>query len=176
MDDLIEVLAEPRRPTRGVLRHGALLVPCALGRGGVVAKKREGDGATPSGSFPLRRLWYRADRFTEAVKCSLPMRPIGREDGWCDDPAAAEYNRPVILPHPARHERMWRDDALYDLVVELGYNDAPVVPGAGSAIFLHVARPDYGPTEGCVAVARVDLLRLLAGIGAETRLRIAAMA
>jgi L,D-peptidoglycan transpeptidase YkuD (ErfK/YbiS/YcfS/YnhG family) len=176
MDDLIEVLAEPRRPNRGVLRHGSLLVPCALGRGGVRADKREGDGATPQGTFPLRRLWYRADRFPEPVRCGLAMRPIGREDGWCDDPAAAEYNRPVILPHPARHERLWRDDALYDLVVELGYNDHPVVPGAGSAIFLHVARPDYGPTEGCVAIARADLLRLLAQIGAETQLRIAAIA
>ncbi len=176
MDDLIEVLAEPRRPSNGVLRYGSLLVPCALGRGGVRADKREGDGATPLGVFPLRRLWFRADRLSQPVTCGLPTRPIGRDDGWCDDPDAAEYNRPVVLPHPARHEPMWRGDALYDLVVELGYNDAPVVPGAGSAIFLHVARPDYGPTEGCVAVARIDLLRLLAGIGAETRLRIAAIA
>jgi L,D-peptidoglycan transpeptidase YkuD (ErfK/YbiS/YcfS/YnhG family) len=175
MDDLIEVLAEPRRPTRGVLRHGSLLVPCALGRGGVRADKREGDGATPLGAFALRRLWYRADRL-EAPATRLPMRIIGRGDGWCDDPAAAEYNRPVSLPHAARHERLWRDDALYDLIVELGYNDGPIVPGAGSAIFLHVARPDYGPTEGCVAVARADLLRLLRAVGSETRLRVATMA
>jgi L,D-peptidoglycan transpeptidase YkuD (ErfK/YbiS/YcfS/YnhG family) len=176
MDDLIEVLAEPRRPTRGILRHGSLLVPCALGRGGVRADKREGDGATPLGSFPLRRLWYRADRLAEPRTRGLPIRPIGREDGWCDDPQAAEYNRPISLPHPARHERLWRDDALYDLVVELGYNDGPIVPGAGSAIFLHVARPDYGPTEGCVAVAKADLLQLLAGLSLDTRLRVASMA
>lgn len=176
MDDLIEVLAEPRRPSRGVLRHGALLAPCALGRGGVRADKREGDGVTPLGTFALRRLWYRADRFAAPPVCGLPMREIHREDGWCDDPQSAEYNRPVTLPHPARHERLWRDDALYDLVVELGYNDGPIVPGAGSAIFLHVARADYGPTEGCVAVARGDLLRLLAETGLDTRLRIAAMA
>jgi L,D-peptidoglycan transpeptidase YkuD (ErfK/YbiS/YcfS/YnhG family) len=176
MDDLIEVLAEPRRPSRGVLRRGSLLVPCALGRAGVRADKREGDGATPLGIFPLRRLWYRADRFATPVTCALPMRPIAREDGWCDDPAAIEYNRPIALPHPARHERLWRDDALYDLVVELGCNDGPVVPGAGSAIFLHVARPDYGPTQGCVAIARVDLLRLVAEIGSDTRLSVAAMA
>lgn len=176
MDDLIEVLAEARRPTRGVLRHGALLVPCALGRGGVRADKREGDGATPLGTFPLRRLWYRAGRLGAPVMCGLPTRAIRREDGWCDDPTSPEYNRPVTLPHAARHERLWRDDSLYDLVVELGYNDDPVVPGAGSAIFLHVARPDYGPTEGCVAVARADLLRLLSGTGPDARLRIAAMA
>ncbi len=176
MDDVIEVLAEPRRPSRGVLRHGVLLVPCALGRGGVRADKREGDGAAPLGTFALRRLWYRADRFPEPPACRLPMRPIGRDDGWCDDPAAAEYNRPLTLPHPARHERLWRDDALYDLVVEIGYNDDPVVAGAGSAIFLHVARDGYRPTEGCVAIARADLLRLLTAIEPETRMRIAAMA
>lgn len=176
MDDLIEVLAEVRRPTRGVLRHGSLLVPCALGRGGVRADKREGDGATPLGTFPLRRLWYRADRLDVPSVAGLPTRVIRREDGWCDDSASPQYNQPVTLPHAARHERLWRDDALYDLVVELGYNDAPIVPGAGSAIFLHVARPDYGPTEGCVAVARADLLRLLAGAGTDTRLRVVAMA
>jgi L,D-peptidoglycan transpeptidase YkuD (ErfK/YbiS/YcfS/YnhG family) len=176
MDDLIEVLAEPRRPAHGVLRRGALLVPCALGRAGVRADKREGDGATPSGSFALRRLWYRADRLDVPPTRGLPVRMIHREDGWCDDSDSAEYNRPVALPHPARHERLWRDDALYDLVVELGYNDGPIVPGAGSAIFLHVARADYGPTEGCVAVARADLLRLLAETGPDTRLRVATMA
>lgn len=176
MDELIEVLAEPRRPSRGVLRYGSLLVPCALGRGGVRADKREGDGATPLGTFPLRRLWYRADRPPPPTTKDLPMQVIRRADGWCDDPEASEYNRPIVLPHAARHERLWREDALYDLVIELGYNDDPVVPGAGSAIFLHVARPDYGPTEGCVAVARADLLRLLVTAGTETRLRVATMA
>lgn len=176
MDDVIEVLAEPRRLARGILRHGGLLVPCALGRAGVRANKREGDGATPSGTFALRRLWYRADRLDAPLTRGLPVREIQREDGWCDDPESAEYNRPVTLPHPARHERLWRDDALYDVVVELGYNDGPIVPGAGSAIFLHVAQADYGPTEGCVAVARGDLLRLLAETGSDTRLRVATMA
>lgn len=176
MDDLIEVLAEPRRPNRGVLRHGPLLVPCALGRGGVRTDKQEGDGATPVGIFPLRRLWYRADRHEAPPTRHLPMRVIGRDDGWCDDPQSPEYNRPIGLPHPARHERLWRSDALYDLVVELGYNDGPIVPGAGSAIFLHVARPDYAPTEGCVAIAKGDLLRLLAGLGPSAHLRVDAMA
>jgi len=175
MDDLIEVLAEPRRPSHGVLRLGSLLVPCALGRGGARADKREGDGATPIGTFPLRQLWYRDDRL-DAPATGLPRRVIGRDDGWCDDPDAVQYNRPITLPHPARHERLWRDDALYDLIVELGYNDDPVVPGAGSAIFLHVARPDYGPTEGCVAVTRGDLLNLLRVVAPATRLRVSTMA
>ena len=175
MDDLIEVLAEPRRPGRGVLRHRSLLVPCALGRAGVRANKQEGDGATPVGIFALRRLWYRADRLEAPPMRDTAMRAIGRDDGWCDDPQSVEYNRPISLPHPARHERLWRDDALYDLMVELGYNDGPIVPGAGSAIFLHVARPDYGPTEGCVAIAKGDLLRLLATVGPNTRLSVAEM-
>lgn len=134
---------------------------CALGRGGVVRDKREGDGATPAGIWPVRRLLYRPDR--EALPdTALPVSPISETDGWCDDPGDPAYNTPVTLPYPARCEALWRADALYDLVVVLGYNDDPPVAGLGSAIFLHVARPDYGPTEGCVALAADDLRRAVA--------------
>lgn len=137
---------------------------CALGRAGIVAaqRKREGDGATPAGLLPLRRIHYRADR-GPIPATALPRSPIAPDDGWCDDPADPAYNRPVRRPFAASHEAMWRDDALYDIVGELGWNDAPVVPGRGSAIFLHLARADCGPTEGCVALARGDLLSVLAG-------------
>jgi L,D-peptidoglycan transpeptidase YkuD (ErfK/YbiS/YcfS/YnhG family) len=145
----------------GVARWGRHGLRCALGRAGLARDKREGDGATPIGAWPMRRLLYRADR-AGPPKTGLPSRPIGPEDGWCDDPADPAYNRPVRLPYPGRHERLWRDDQIYDLVVVLGHNDDPVVPGAGSAIFLHLARPDYGPTEGCVALARPDLELILA--------------
>ena len=91
-------------------------------------------------------------------------------DGWCDDPDAADYNRLVRLPCTARHERLWREDGLYDLVVTLGYNDDPPHPGRGSAIFLHVAREDYAPTEGCVALAPQDLLAVLAAVAPDDRL------
>ncbi len=134
---------------------------CALGKGGVSAEKREGDGATPVGRFALRRLHYRADR-NPAPSTGLPARPIRPDDGWCDDPERPEYNRPVTLPFAGGHERMWRDDGLYDLVVEIGHNDDPPVPGLGSAVFIHVAKPVYLPTEGCVALAKEDLLALLA--------------
>ena len=134
---------------------------CALGRGGVVADKREGDGGTPQGCLPLRRVFYRADRLRAAPSTVLPVRALAPDDGWCDAPGDPAYNRPVRHPYPASAERMWREDALYDVVVELGWNDDPVIPGRGSAIFLHVARPDYGPTEGCVALALPDLLALL---------------
>ena len=144
----------------GEARWGELRFRCALGKGGLRRDKREGDGATPIGAWPMRRLLYRADRVGSPAT-RLPSAPIGREDGWCDDPADPAYNRPVRLPHPARHERLWREDELYDLVVVLGHNDDPVVAGAGSAIFLHVARADYAPTEGCVALAQADLARVL---------------
>jgi L,D-peptidoglycan transpeptidase YkuD (ErfK/YbiS/YcfS/YnhG family) len=134
--------------------------PCALGRGGVRADKREGDGATPLGTWRLRGVRYRADRLTPP-ETALQVQAIRMQDGWCDDVSSPDYNRPVTLPCAARHERLWRDDAVYDVVVALGYNDDPPVAPRGSAIFLHVARPDLAPTEGCVALALDDLLALL---------------
>jgi L,D-peptidoglycan transpeptidase YkuD (ErfK/YbiS/YcfS/YnhG family) len=134
-----------------------------LGRTGIrpAADKREGDGATPAGVWPLRTVLWRPDRI-KAPSSLLPARPLKPDDGWCDAPLDPAYNRPVDLPYPASAERMWREDGVYDLVAVLGYNDAPVVPEAGSAIFLHVARPDYTATEGCIAMALADLLDLLA--------------
>ncbi len=146
---------------------------CALGRGGVTDRKREGDGCTPAGTFPLRRVLHRADRL-EPPATALPVAAIAPDDGWCDDPADPAYNRPVKLPYGAGAERLWREDGLYDVVVVLGHNDSPPTPGAGSAIFLHVAAPGYAPTEGCVALALADLLALLAGCGAGASLRIEA--
>ena len=136
---------------------------CALGKGGVAAigAKREGDGATPAGLWPLRRLFYRPDRLS-APRTRLPVTALTTTDGWCDAPGDPAYNQLVTWPYVASAEQLWREDGVYDLIVVLGYNDAPVVAGRGSAIFLHVARPDYSPTEGCVALAQVDLLDVLA--------------
>lgn len=134
---------------------------CAIGRGGIREDKREGDGATPAGRFPLREILYRPDRLT-APSTRLPLRALAETDGWCDDPADAAYNCRVRLPHPARCERLWRADALYDLLIVVGYNDDPAVPGQGSAIFIHVAAPGFAPTEGCVALAVPDLKDLAA--------------
>ena len=137
-------------------------VRCALGRGGVMTAdaKREGDGASPLGAWPIRRLLFRPDR-GPPPRTALPSAALAPEDGWCDAPGDAAYNRPIFHPYPASAERMWRDDHLYDLVAILGHNDDPVVAGAGSAIFLHLAKPDYAPTEGCIALARPDLEALL---------------
>ena len=135
---------------------------CSLGRSGVkpAADKREGDGASPLGVWPIRRVLYRPDRVT-GLQTGVPAAPLDPSDGWCDAPADSAYNRPVRLPYPASAENLWREDEVYDLIVILGHNDDPPVPGLGSAIFLHLARPDGAPTEGCVALSRPDLVRLL---------------
>jgi len=138
-------------------------VRCALGPAGVIPAqdKREGDGATPLGILPLRRVLFRQDR-GPPPRTALTMAPIAPDDGWCDAPDNPAYNRPVKLPYPASAESMWREDGLYDLVVVLGYNDDPPAPGLGSAIFLHLAKPDYAPTQGCVALSRPDMEEVLA--------------
>jgi L,D-peptidoglycan transpeptidase YkuD (ErfK/YbiS/YcfS/YnhG family) len=155
----------------GHLTCGGMHTRCALGRGGVRRDKVEGDGATPAGIFPLRSLLFRADRLA-AVETGLPVRAIAPDDGWCDDPADPRYNRPVKLPFAASHEELWRADHLYDVLVVIGHNDAPPVPGRGSAVFLHVAAPDFSPTAGCVALALPDLLAVARRCGPDTVLEI----
>ena len=137
--------------------------------------KHEGDGATPIGCWPMRRVLFRPDR-VPPPDTALPVAALKPEDGWCDDPADPLYNRPVKLPYGARHERLWRDDEIYDVVVVLGHNDDPPRPQAGSAIFLHVARPDYAPTQGCVALAREHLLEVLRAAGPGSRVCVRAEA
>jgi L,D-peptidoglycan transpeptidase YkuD (ErfK/YbiS/YcfS/YnhG family) len=133
--------------------------------------KVEGDGATPAGAYPLRHLYFRNDRLV-LPKVRLPARAIGEHDGWCDDPRSPAYNRLVRIPNEWSHEKMWREDGLYDLLVVVGYNDDPPEGEWGSAIFLHIARDDMSPTHGCVAFARDDLLELVTLIGPETKLNV----
>jgi L,D-peptidoglycan transpeptidase YkuD (ErfK/YbiS/YcfS/YnhG family) len=147
---------------------GGRRMRCRLGRAGIAADKREGDRATPAGAFLMRRVLYRPDRETPPPT-RLPLAAIAPDDGWCDAPADPAYNRPVRLPYRASAERLWREDALYDLLVVLGCNDEPVVPGRGSAIFLHLQAADGAPTEGCIALARADLLAVLAEADATSR-------
>jgi L,D-peptidoglycan transpeptidase YkuD (ErfK/YbiS/YcfS/YnhG family) len=142
---------------------GGKIVRCALGKGGVVEAeaKREGDGCSPLGVWTIRRVLFRPDKGGRP-DTGLPTKALERDDGWCDAPTDPAYNRPVKLPHVASAEKMWRDDDVYDLVGVLAHNDDPPAPGKGSAIFLHLARPDYSPTEGCVALCREDMQALLA--------------
>lgn len=155
----------------GILRLGDETYRCALGPAGIVPDKHEGDGGTPVGSFPLKQVMYRPDRLSPP-DTSLPVRPVSASDGWCDDPERAEYNRLVALPFPASHEELWREDHIYDVIVEVGFNDDPPAPGMGSAIFLHVAREGYAPTAGCVALQLDDLLHVLKVCGDNAILRI----
>lgn len=169
----IHVTARPGAH-QGLLHIADDVFPCALGRAGLVAKKREGDGGTPVGHFALRELLYRLDRL-QAPSTALLSRPIAPDDGWCDASGDPAYNRMVKLPYPASCETLWRADGLYDLVVPLGYNDDPVVPGAGSAIFFHLAKQEdggLGATEGCVALRLVDMRAVLARVTLQTRMTI----
>jgi L,D-peptidoglycan transpeptidase YkuD (ErfK/YbiS/YcfS/YnhG family) len=150
-------------------RDGLLTWPggaarAAVGRAGVRADKTEGDGATPAGTYPLVSGCFRADRVA-APRSGLPMHAVSPTDAWVDDPADRNYNRRVALPYPAHAEPMWLDDPVYDLLAVIGYNMEPVVPGAGSAIFLHIARPDFSPTAGCIAIDREVLVDLMPFLG-----------
>lgn len=157
--------------TGNILIFKNKLYRCAIGKGGFSANKKEGDGATPLGEFALRECWYRADRMSAPIT-KLPLKIIHETDGWCDDPKSPDYNLHVKLPFSASHEKLWHEDGVYDLIVPLGYNDGPIIPGKGSAIFMHIAKPDYTPTEGCVALAKKDLLEILSCVDPQTRITI----
>jgi L,D-peptidoglycan transpeptidase YkuD (ErfK/YbiS/YcfS/YnhG family) len=157
----------------GRLRWSAGSAVAVVGRSGVRADKREGDGATPAGTYPLIRILYRPDRIAPPSS-QLPITPLASNDGWVDDPADANYNRLVSLPYPASAEEMWRQDGLYDALVVIAYNMDPIIAGAGSAIFLHIASPDFAPTAGCVAVTKEVLLGLLPLLGPGSRITISA--
>jgi L,D-peptidoglycan transpeptidase YkuD (ErfK/YbiS/YcfS/YnhG family) len=169
--DIIRVHRSSVDHRRGRLQAGNLVIPCALGRSGPIHAKREGDGATPVGRFRLLQAFYRADHGPRP-RTGLRLRPIRPSDGWSDDWRDRRYNQPVCLPCPTSHETLWRTDHLYDLVIDIGWNRGPIVRGRGSAIFLHVARPGFAPTEGCVAVDRSRVGRLLERIGPNTRIEI----
>lgn len=157
------------RATKGWLTAGQRSFPCALGRSGIVSTKREGDGATPRGRFRFEEARFRNDRIARP-QAAVSLKALRTDDGWCDAPTDRNYNRPVQHPYPASAERMWRADGLYDLVLILDYNRRPRRRHAGSAIFMHVAGDGLAPTEGCIALRRHDLLRLLPQIDRKTRL------
>ena len=165
----LRVQRKPAAPSRGWLIAGAQALPVAIGRGGIKANKREGDGATPRGVFRLKRLWWRADRHPRP-RSRLPLRRIRPDDGWCEDPYDRHYNQPVLVPKNSKADRLTRADRLYDFIIELDHNTRPRIAGRGSAVFVHIARPGFGPTAGCVALALPALRRLLAQVGPRTRI------
>ncbi len=157
----LQVLTSNPRATRGVVRIGERSFPCAIGRTGTRASKREGDGASPLGRHALLNVLYRADQVPRP-RTGLPVKPLRQSDGWCDGTLDRNYNRPVRLPYEASHEELWRADRLYDIVVVVDYNVRRRSRNLGSAIFMHVADPDYGPTAGCVALKLTHLQQVLA--------------
>ena len=153
----------------GTVEWNGNIIPCAIGATGVTTDKREGDQATPVGCFPLRVVYYRSDRFSRPDTL-LPVEAINPLDAWSDESTDPAYNSLIRQPYETSFELMWREDHIYDIVVTIGYNDDPAVPGMGSAIFLHVARADYSPTQGCVAVSLDNLLRILADCDETSRI------
>ena len=144
---------------------------CVIGKTGALTKKLEGDGATPSGVFPLIRVLYRPDRM-DFPETHLPVFTLSPNDGWCDDPAHEDYNKPIKIPHAGSHERLWRDDNTYAIIVVFAYNTSPVIPFMGSAIFIHFAEPSFKSTRGCVALKDVDLLEILKTCSTKTNLHV----
>jgi L,D-peptidoglycan transpeptidase YkuD (ErfK/YbiS/YcfS/YnhG family) len=166
---VIRIRAAAGDPRRGWLTAAGQTVPVALGRGGIRANKREGDGGTPKGIFRPRQLWWRADRYPRP-RTFLPVRAIGPEDAWCEDPSSRHYNQPVRRNRTRAGDRLRRDDHLYDFIVEIDHNSSPPIKGRGSAVFLHLARENFGPTAGCVSMTKSVMLRLLQRLGPDTKI------
>jgi L,D-peptidoglycan transpeptidase YkuD (ErfK/YbiS/YcfS/YnhG family) len=166
---VIHIRPAAGNPQRGWLQAGATIIPVTLGRGGIRANKREGDGSTPRGTFHPLRIWWRGDRLGRP-RGRLPVRRISPRDAWCEDPNDRRYNRPIRLQENDAGDRLMRQDHLYDVIVEIDHNTRPRTAGRGSAVFIHLARDAFGPTAGCVGLRRNDLLRLVAKLGPRTRI------
>lgn len=167
----LKLIGLNRRHSRANLMQGEMKTPfpCVIGKNGQSARKREGDASTPRGYWRPLMVLYRADRINRPL-CQLPISPIERSDGWCDDPKDRNYNRPINHPYPASAEHLWREDELYDLLVVLDHNQRPRIKGCGSAIFMHVAKNGYPPTEGCIALQKKHLKQLLPRLTDNTRI------
>ena len=168
---LIRVRARPGQRTKGWLTAGQAAIPVALGRSGIFANKWEGDGATPRGTFRPLRLWDRGDRGI-IPKSLLPMRKIGPDDAWSEDPSDRRYNRPVKRTKGEPGDRLRRADALYDMIVAIDHNTRPRIAKRGSAVFIHLARPGFLPTAGCVALEPHRLRWLVERLGPKTKIEI----
>ncbi len=166
---MIRIRARAGNSRQGWLTAPGLVIPVALGRGGILANKREGDGGTPRGTFHPRKLWWRADRLSRP-RTFLSSRAITADDAWCEDPDDRHYNRPIRVARGHEGDRLQRKDHLYDFIVEIDHNTKPRVAGRGSAVFLHLARDNFGPTAGCVSMTRSAMLHLLRRLGPRTRI------
>ena len=166
---LIRISAKAGNSRQGWLTAGELTIPVALGRGGIRANKREGDGGTPRGVFHPKKLWWRTDRYARP-RTFFPVQAIRRDDAWCEDPNDRHYNRPIKRTRNAAGDRLEREDHLYDFIIEIDHNSCPRVAHRGSAVFLHLAREKFAPTAGCVAMRLAAMLQLLRRLGPQTKI------
>jgi L,D-peptidoglycan transpeptidase YkuD (ErfK/YbiS/YcfS/YnhG family) len=164
----LRVRSQPGDRARGWLVAGPFRIPCALGPAGIVRVKREGDGGTPAGAYPLLWGYFRPDRKRPRAG-GVPLKPLRRDSGWCETPESPRYNRPVRLPASDCTDRMWREDRIYDLTFVLDQNFTRRAKGAGSAIFFHLARPGLTPTAGCIAIAEADMRKLAPRLARKAR-------
>jgi L,D-peptidoglycan transpeptidase YkuD (ErfK/YbiS/YcfS/YnhG family) len=155
----------------GYLKYKNFKFRCALGKGGIKKKVKEGDNITPKGIFKIIKIYYRPDKINKIIS-SIKKIKIKKNMGWCDDPSSSYYNKQVKLPSKYNHERLYRKDNLYDLILVLNYNTSPIKKNKGSAIFLHIAKKKYQPTKGCVALKKQDLIQLTSIIKKNTKIKL----
>jgi len=155
----------------GYLKYKNFRFKCALGKNGIKKKIKEGDDITPKGTFQIKAVYYRKDKIKK-ILTSIKTRIIKKNMGWCDDPKSAAYNQLINLPNKVGYERLYRKDNIYDLIIILNYNMTPIVKNKGSAIFIHIAKKNYSPTKGCIALSKIDLLKILYNINKNTKIKI----
>ena len=155
----------------GYLKYKNLKFQCALGKAGIKNKKMEGDNITPKGIFEIIKMYYRADKIKD-IRTSIKKIKIKKNMGWCDDPNSRFYNKQIKLPTKFSHEKLYRNDNLYDLILVLNYNTNPIIKNKGSAIFLHIAKNSYKKTKGCIALKKKHLIKIISKIKKNTKIKI----
>ena len=153
------------------LKYKDLKFKCAIGKAGIRKKKKEGDNITPKGIYKIVKIYYRDDRIKK-ISSKFKLIKITKKMGWCDDPKSKKYNRLIKLPNKYSHEKLYKKNNTYDLLLVLDYNMKPIVKNKGSAIFIHVAKRNYKPTAGCIALKKKDLLKLTKIIKLSTKILI----
>lgn len=168
---ILRVRNQIRFKSKGTLILNNTHFKCQLGKSGIGIKKREGDHITPIGTYPIQKLLYRRDNIQKPYSI-LKSQQIRPSDGWCDDPKSQHYNRKILLPKTISHEKLYRKDHVYDLVLVIGYNIHPRTLGKGSAIFIHLSNKKYGPTAGCIALSKNALLKILKRLKPKSLIKI----
>ena len=152
----------------GYLKYNDIKFKCALGKSGIRKKRTEGDNITPKGTFKIIKIYYRKDRIKK-INSVFKIIEIKKDMGWCDDPESKKYNQLIKLPSKYRHEKLFRNDRIYDLIIVLNYNMGPVIKNKGSAIFIHIAKNNYNKTKGCIALKKKDLIEIVSKIKRDTK-------